>query len=182
MYDAYILDFRMNKLGNLLHAMATAIADRQMLTMTAGSGLSPSAVASVLTLGQHDQQSVSDLTSVTGLSHSAVVRLIDRLEADGLVQRSEEKQGRSVPIALTDAGRTEYERLRDRQSGFLEDILAELPSNDQQDLERLVSGILSAMTTSKSARDQICRFCDEGVCEQTSCPVEQTYLKRVAQR
>jgi MarR family transcriptional regulator, negative regulator of the multidrug operon emrRAB len=153
-----------------------------MLTMTAGSGLSPSAVASVLTLGQHDQQSVSDLTSVTGLSHSAVVRLIDRLEADGLVQRSEEKQGRSVPIALTDAGRTEYERLRDRQSGFLEDILAELPSNDQQDLERLVSGILSAMTTSKSARDQICRFCDEGVCEQTSCPVEQTYLKRVAQR
>ncbi|WP_407496462.1 MarR family winged helix-turn-helix transcriptional regulator [Pseudooceanicola sp. MF1-13] len=151
-----------------------------MLAMTAASELSASAVATVLTLGQHDGQSISDLASVTGLSHSATVRLVDRLASDGLVQRSTQKQGRHVPIFLTYEGRAAYQNLRSHQSGFLDDLLADLSQEDKDNLERILERLLSKLTTSRAARDHICRNCDEGICEQASCPVEMTYLQTVA--
>lgn len=172
----------MNRAANLLHALAAAVADRQVSAMASGSGLGQSAIAVVLTLGQHDRQTVSDLASVCGLTHSATVRLIDRLERDGLVRRAEERQGRTVPIALTEEGYAEHRRLRASQSDFLTDLLAVLPSEDQQDLERLMAPLLSALTTSKADRDTICRFCDEAVCEQSSCPVECAYRNGIAER
>lgn len=170
----------MNRLGNLLHALATAVADQHMLAMTAASQLSASAVATMLTLGQHDEQSVSDLASVIGLSHSAAVRLIDRLESDGLVLRSTQKQGRNVPILLTQKGKAAYENLRSQQSGFLNDLLAGLSREEKETLERILESLLSKLTTSRAARDHICRNCDEGICEQASCPVEVTYLQVAA--
>jgi DNA-binding MarR family transcriptional regulator len=180
MLHAYI-EGLMDRVGNLLHAMATAVTDQHMLAMTAGSQLSSSGIAAVLTLGQHDRQSASDLASVTGLSHSATVRLIDRLESDGLVQRSEDKQGRTVPISLTDKGLIEYQNLRSCQSEFLHNLLCKLSPEEKQDLEQLLLSLLSKLTTSKEAGDHICRFCDEGICEQTSCPVETAHLQTIAQ-
>jgi len=170
----------MNRVANLLHAMSTAIADQQLLTMTSESGLGPSAVAAVLTLGQHEPQNVSDLASVTGLSHSATVRLVDRLESDGLVQRSKEKQGRMVSITLTLKGQAEYERARDLQSEFICHLVAFLSPKDQKKLEEITTLILSRLTTSAAARDHICRFCDEGVCDQKRCPVETTFRHGIA--
>ena len=170
----------MDRLGNLLHALATAVADQHMLAMTAASELGASAVATVLTLGQYDGQSVSDLASVIGLTHSATVRLIDRLESDGLVQRSTQKQGRNVPVFLTHEGRVAYQNLRSQQSGFLDNLLADLSREDKENLERILAHLLSKLTTSRAARDHICRNCDEGICEQASCPVEATYLQMAA--
>lgn len=170
----------MDRLDNLLHALATAVADQHRLALTTASELSASAVATVLTLGQHDGQSVSDLASVTGLTHSAAVRLIDRLESDGLVQRSMQKQGRNIPISLTHEGRVAYQDLRSQQSGFLNDLLAGLSREEKETLERILESLLSKLTTSRAARDHICRNCDEGICEQASCPVEVTYLQVAA--
>lgn len=170
----------MDRAGNLLHAMATAVADQHLLMLGGASQLSSSAIATVLTLGQHNRQTVSDLAMVTGLSHSATVRLIDRLESEGLVRRSEEKQGRTVPITLTGRGRIEYQNLRSSQSDFLDDLLSELSARERRDLERVLERLLPKLTTSKAERDHICRFCDEGICEQTSCPVEVAYQQMVA--
>lgn len=107
--------------------------------------------------------------------------MIDRLESDGLVQRSPEKQGRNVPIALTGYGRSAYRSLRTCQSDILEVLLSGFSQKERRDLEHLLERLLSKLTTFKAARDHICRFCDEGICEQSTCPVETTYLQTVAQ-
>ena len=49
--------------------------------------------------------SSEDLAQATGLTHSGAVRLIDRLATAGLVERRPGRDGRSLAIVLTPAGR-----------------------------------------------------------------------------
>lgn len=164
----------MSRTANLLHAMATAINDRQVSAMTEAAGLGPSAVAVILTLGQYDRQSISEIAAVTALSHSAAVRLVDRLERDGLITRARKQQGRSVPVSLTVKGRRTYTDLRRAQSSALSDILAPLSEEEKAQLVHLAERLLEPMATDRNAKDHICRYCDESVCLQGKCPVETT--------
>ena len=172
----------MDRTANLLHAMATAIADRQLSAMTETVELSPTAIAVVLTLGQYTRQSLTDLATITALSHSATVRLVDRLEQEGLVERGKDKQGRSVPVSLTATGQETYTRLRRKQSEALTRLLDPLSQDDKNALTRVAERLLTQLTDAGASRDHICRYCDEAVCIQTGCPVEISHQKQLTQQ
>ena len=89
-------DLLANKLGALaLHAVDDLVA---------GLAQSESAGAALLTLFHRGALAASDLAPIIGLTQSATVRLIDRLESQGLVRR-EPAPGRAVPLGLTVRGR-----------------------------------------------------------------------------
>lgn len=164
----------MDRLANLLGAAATAIHDAHLAA--AAGALPPSAAAAILTLGQHEAQTVKDLAGIAGITHSAAVRLLDGLQARGLVGRGPGRDGREVAVALTPEGRALYGRLRAAQAGVLVPLLAALPQADRQVLERALAQILTRLTQGRQSADHICRFCDEEVCEPDTCPVERQAL------
>src|SRR6266581_9670714 len=90
--------------ANLLGALSLMIADR-MADVMAGAGGRPESAAAALSALLHflDRPSVDLLRQVLGLTSSGTVRLLDRLEEAGYVQRGPGTDGRSASISLTEA-------------------------------------------------------------------------------
>ena len=96
--------------GNLLGAMALAVSDRMAEALADRSGRSESAAATLSALDQLlGEPSIDQLSRVLGLSQSGTVRLVDRLEQDGLVRRGSGEDGRTtmaVVLAAYTSART----------------------------------------------------------------------------
>jgi MarR family transcriptional repressor of emrRAB len=167
----------MDYLDNLLGAAAVAISDALSSLMEQQAGLKLSASSVILTLGQHDLLTITEIAKIAGITHSATVRLIDGLESQKLVLRKRGESMREVAVSLTERGRNIYSTLRQAQTKILEPLLSNLLEDERQLLESALSCILAALTSSRERGDRICRFCDEGVCHQDHCPVERQARK-----
>jgi MarR family transcriptional regulator, negative regulator of the multidrug operon emrRAB len=163
----------MDRLANLLGALALALTDAQMRGMEAASGLGASATAAIVTLGEYPGLSVAGLSAVVGLSHSATVRLADDLERRGLVRRVPGTDRRSVGLVLTEDAFTLRTSVMQARAGVLVHALETVSPGDREVLSRVITRLLEELTTSRSVADHICRLCDEGACGRDDCPVER---------
>src|SRR5205085_805848 len=93
----------LDRTANLLGALSLAIADR---TGPANDAAALSALLHFL-----ESPSIDLLRRVLGLTSSGTVRLVDRLEGDGLVRRRGGGDGRVTVIELTAAGRRAAEQV-----------------------------------------------------------------------
>ena len=92
----------MDHTGNVLGALALAVADRTADAVGGAAGQSASAATALSALHHFlDDPSVDRLRQVLGLTASGTVRLIDRLEQANLVTRGPGTDGRSVSVRLT---------------------------------------------------------------------------------
>jgi DNA-binding MarR family transcriptional regulator len=94
-------------------------------------------------LGRRGPLKVRDLAAGLGLSPSSVTIACKRLERDGLLSRA--RQGddeRVVLVALTDQGREQLARWRQRRHDEATRLLAPLAPDERQQLERLVARVL----------------------------------------
>lgn len=150
--------------ANLLGACALAVAGR----------LPPSAAdaALVALAGWLSGTTVDGLARVLGLTHSGAVRLADRLERDGLVERRPGPDGRTRALHATTEGAHEARRLQAERLAALEDVLAPLEPSDRAVLAALLEQLLAGLTPDHAAAGRICRLCDPGVCGHPDrCPV-----------
>src|SRR6266568_868410 len=97
---------RESRQGNLLGAVALAVADRLNETLAHGERGGLCGVAALVHIRLRPGHTIELLARVLALSHSATVRLVDRLEADGLVERRSGRDGRSAALFVTPAGQT----------------------------------------------------------------------------
>ena len=72
---------------NLLGALALSIVDALNTVVEANAGYGGEAPAALVTLGAEPGISINTLRQILNLSHPGTVRLIDRLESQGLVER-----------------------------------------------------------------------------------------------
>ena len=93
--------------ANLLGALVVALGDRAGAAVQDGAGVSGSDAAALVTLRNYAEDEPLDLLRrALALSHPGVVRLADRLQARGLVERHRShRDGRAVALRLTPAGR-----------------------------------------------------------------------------
>lgn len=161
-----------DRTANLLGALALALTDRMTEEVETRAEHGAAAPAALVSAGIDPGLSVGALAHTIGLTHSATVRLIDRLERDGLVARRAGLDGRSVGLHLTRRGAARRRTILKGRNQVLSDALAALPADDQIALTSLIETLLGAMTRHRQQADYICRLCDEGVCPQTTCPVE----------
>jgi MarR family transcriptional regulator, negative regulator of the multidrug operon emrRAB len=167
-----------DRLSNLLGALALALTDAQGAAMEEASGLSQSAAAAVMMLGTNDGITIDALSRILGLSHSATVRAIERLHADGLVARIDREDRREVGLSLTLAGARLRRNLTAARLRVLGQAFARFGTDDREVLEILVSRLLDQVTGGRAQGDHICRLCDEVVCTRGVCPVEQKALRQ----
>ena len=145
----------MDRIANLLNATAVAICDAQMAEASRRSGLKSSATAAILTLGQHEGQTVTDIALVVGISHSAMVRLIEGLDGQGLVTRSSGQDKRKIEIALTQTGRALYRQLRAAQTFVLSPLLECLSEYERSVVECALAKMLTTLTKDPESGDHI---------------------------
>ena len=102
------------------HGWRTAL-DRRLRPL----GYSRSRWMVLLQISRNDAISHSELAERLGIEAPTLVRLVDRMEADGLLNRRASETDRRVKhLHLTPAGRKEVERIRTCAADLRREILA----------------------------------------------------------
>ena|SRR5215218_4643803 len=160
--------------ANLLGALSLAVAERLEAATQKAAGQGGSSPAALAALSQFlDGSSIDTLRRPLGLTHSATVRLTDRLAEAGLVRREPGPDARSVSIRLTPAGRRAATRVLAEREAALRALLEPLDEGDRAALGSVSEKLLFGLTADRSAARHICRMCDGYACghEQGRCPV-----------
>jgi MarR family transcriptional regulator, negative regulator of the multidrug operon emrRAB len=158
-----------DRTANLLGVVGLAVADRieeAARDILSHAGETP---AAVVVIGYGLGPSNDQLRRILGLSHPGSVRLVDRLVADGLVERRKGRDRRAVALYLTKSGETLREKLLKGRLAAIRPLLVPLLRRDQEALASLLHKILSSMPTTDLERCNLCRLCDDRVCKD--CPI-----------
>jgi len=159
--------------ANLLGALASEIAETLDRQLRSHPNQTDSAAAALNVIGFYEGCSNGALSRALKLSHTATVRLVDKLEAAGLVESRPGVDRRAVALYLTEAGRVRGRVTIQERCAVLGSIVDILAPEQQDQLAALAETLLRALTTSAAEADHICRLCDETVCPQDACPVHQ---------
>jgi MarR family transcriptional regulator, negative regulator of the multidrug operon emrRAB len=165
-----------DRTANLLGALALTLADRADEAVRDGAGVAGSDAAALVTLRNYAEGEPLDLLrKALALSHPGVVRLADRLQGRGLVERRRsDRDGRAVALQLTAAGRRAADEALAARAGALDEALSVLDSAERRALEGMLERMLGIETTDATASLVICRMCDPDVCGHPGrCPVTQ---------
>ena len=115
--------------------------------------------------------SISRLSRVLGLSHSAAVRVTDRLEHRELVTRSPAGPGRTVALAVTARGQRLARQAAARRAQVRERATAGLTAAERQSLITLLATVVRQLAADQDQIDQACRLCDQRRCLSRRCPL-----------
>lgn len=164
---------------NLLGALALSLVDALDAAVAENAGGGGGAPAALVTLGVEPGISINALRQILSLSHPGTVRLVDRLAAQGLVERRAGADGRTLALFLTAAGQERRTAILTERRQQLQTAISTLTAADRAQLTQLLEKMLAAMTTSELRSFAICRLCEEEVCPAECCPVEQTYRQLI---
>ncbi|WP_181700417.1 MarR family winged helix-turn-helix transcriptional regulator [Chthonobacter albigriseus] len=148
-------------LSNKVAALSLAIADA---TLAQSDDLAPTAVAALITIRDQEPLSIGDIARVVGLTHSAAVRLVDRLEKDWLVRR-QRRVGREVMVEITSRGRRRAQQLQELRLAAVTGFLSGLDPDEQDELNRLVDKMIRVHGRGEVDPDKFCRMCRRGACD-----------------
>jgi MarR family transcriptional repressor of emrRAB len=162
--------------ANLLGAVSTAVAGRigsATVAVAPTSGEGPAglvALASFLNGG-----SIEELSRVLALSHSATVRLVDKLERGGMVRRRAGSDARTVALVPTTKGATVAAEIQQARLEAVSELLDPLSASEREQLTRLHEKLLAGVVATGESRGRICRLCDEHACghQRGRCPVTE---------
>ncbi len=147
-------------LQNKFAALSLAVTDA---ALAEDDDLAPTAVAALITAANTPPASIGEIAAIVGLTHSATVRLVDRLETDGLLRRRR-RVGREVMVEITPAGRRRANALQDRRLAESGAFLAALSAEERDLLDRLVDRMLRAHVARGHDRRRLCRMCARAYC------------------
>jgi DNA-binding MarR family transcriptional regulator len=166
--------------ANLLGALSLAIADRMGDAVT--RRVRPVSDAAALSALHHFplSPSIDLLAQILGLSSSGTVRLVDRLEQDGIVRRRSDGDARTTIVALTAKGRRLARDVTVARHDVLETALATLPEADRRRFGELAGRVLAGMIRPPGATRWTCRLCDTLACGRPEgrCPVANAAERR----
>ena len=159
---------------NLIGAFAVAVADRMSDAIDREGGLGSTSAAALLLVHHGHVRRIDDLCAPLALTQAGVVRLADRLVAAGLARRVVATDGdrRTVALALTRGGTVRARALMRARERAIAELLAGLAPAQVATLGAISDQVLAAMAREDAAPGRLCRYCDEGACDLSRCPVE----------
>jgi DNA-binding MarR family transcriptional regulator len=162
-------------LSNVLGAIALAVAER----LLGAHGLAaqpppldhPSACAALSLVRWMPGLPMPALADYLELSQAATVRVVQRLNAGGLVRTHRERGDRRMRVFVTDAGREAIERVDELRAHVLEDVLQQLQPRQRRDLLPLLRALARGLPGSQAQAMHVCRLCHWTACGNGQCPV-----------
>ena len=165
-----------DRLAQLLGALALAATDRFRTAVEESLGRAGSHAAALVHLDAYPGESVQALSEVLGVSQPAAVKLVDRLAADGLLERRPGTDHRTRALHLTADGRTAATRVLADRADELTGLLAALAPAERETLEPLLEKLVAALAHDRPGALEVCRLCDREACcgSADGCPLEHT--------
>jgi DNA-binding MarR family transcriptional regulator len=162
--------------ANLLGTVGLAVSDRIRAAGEDELGIGGSAPIALVALSTYlADRPLDEIAAAFGITASAVVRLVDRLEGEGLVQRRPGPDGRRVSVRLTARGERRAKAILARRERELGQVLGTLSVSEQRELTRLHEKLLAQLPDDVPEATRVCRFCDVHACGHYDgrCPVTQ---------
>jgi MarR family transcriptional regulator, negative regulator of the multidrug operon emrRAB len=162
-------DMSIARTTNLLGALALGLSDEitdAAERQVTHAGCTPGALSLI---GHEPGLSIDYLARILSMSHPGAVRLVDRLEGDGLVARRPTSDGRAVALHLTTSGQNRRAKLLVDRRAVLDRALAHLARDERAQLGILLEKLLLAIKRDTRHAYAICRLCEESVCKP--CPM-----------
>ena len=122
-------------------------------------------------MGFWDGITNAELARALKLSHTATVRLVDKLEAQGFVRSSSGKDRRATHLHLTPAGRSAVLPALVARCVAVEGYLGVLSETEQQQLAGLLDKLMQPLATDGFAVSHFCRLCEFTACPGDQCPM-----------
>ena len=158
------------KLENIIGALSLAVSDAvHVSTQEKAPEVGPAAAAIAL-LGHEPGMSIERLRRALRLSHPGAVRLVDRLVAEGVVERRQaETDRRAVALHLTSVGMGSCALVLAVRHERIARALEVLDPNEREILGQLTEKLLRSLVRDLDQAYSVCRLCDASVC--IDCPV-----------
>ena len=162
--------------ANLLGALATEISGRADRMSKTHPNETDSATAALNLISFYEGCSNGALSRALGLSHTATVRLVDKLEVAGLVVSEPGTDKRSVSLRTTERGRAQAREALHTRCLMLGEQIDLLTPPQRKCLDEILEVLLRSMVMAAADADHICRLCDGAECPPDHCPVHQKAL------
>jgi DNA-binding MarR family transcriptional regulator len=161
--------------ANILGALAVLIQDRVEGLWQSALDLSPMAAAALVQIDNEPGSSIEAVAGRIGLTHSATVRVIDKLVERGLVEKDRaRKDARAQSLTLSKPGKRVAQQLHEARNQVTDDLLAGLAPEQRRALEQGISAILYRCVEPGREADVTCRVCDDRRCSPDICPIRVT--------
>jgi MarR family transcriptional regulator, negative regulator of the multidrug operon emrRAB len=160
--------------ANLLGTVGLAVSDRIRAAGEEELGLGGSAPIAIVALSTYlADRPLDEIAGAFGITASAVVRLVDRLEQEGLARRHPGPDGRRVSVRLTAKGERRAKSILARREEELDRMLGVLSGDEQEQLTRLHEKLLGHLPDGVAGAARVCRYCDVLACGHYDgrCPV-----------
>lgn len=167
--------------ATIIGAAALALSDRAMVAAASPDAPSPSAAAALSALRHFlDDATLDQLRGVLGLSHSGVVRLVDRLCESGLTTRGPGSDGRSRIVRLTERGTELADEVTAERLSAIDALTTGLSAADKHTLVELLGRVLATVVATKDGGAWTCRMCSVSACgrERGLCPTANAATER----
>lgn len=123
---------------------------RQVDRQTSGGELTKTQFSILTTAVRRGPIRASEMAEIETLNPTMLSRMIGKMEAAGLLQRSADPDdGRAVVVSATPEGIALHAELRDKRTQLFAEYLAQLPETRTQDL-------LDALPALESLADRMC--------------------------
>lgn len=164
---------------NLIGAVALALADEINRASSSTAPEEGPAAAALALIGHEPGLSIRTLSNGVGLTHAGTVRLVDRLESLGYIERRlHATDGRTRSLHLTPEGEQSCESILRARDDVISRGMAVLTREEQRTLGALAERMLRAAVDDKADSYRICRLCDFRSCKK--CPVDHELASREA--
>jgi len=164
------LDERL-RTANILGAMSLAISDKLLIQLKEHSRQNDTSASALNVIGCAEGISNGQLGSALGITHSATVRLLDKLVKSNLVEVRTGMDRRAVAIFLTGTGRERVAEVLKGRCEILGGIVDLLNFEQRNQLNSIAQTLLAQFTEGPVHSMQICRLCDTVSCPTNRCPV-----------
>jgi MarR family transcriptional repressor of emrRAB len=113
---------------------------------------------------------------VLAISQPAAVKTVDRLAADGLLERRAGGDRRTLSLYLTPAGESAAARILARRRTALRSLLDPLAEHERAALTPLLERLVAALADDRPTALNVCRLCDRPACTMGGCPLDHTVI------
>ena len=152
----------------MIAAFVLAAADAMRRAVEAEVGQGGAGAAALVTIGAYPGRSLERLRAALEISQPGTVRLVERLEREGWVERRP-SPGRASALHLTASGAALVDRLLAARERAVAAVLEGLDPGAVAAMAATAERVLAARTSDRAALERLCRLCERRVCD--ACPV-----------
>jgi MarR family transcriptional regulator, negative regulator of the multidrug operon emrRAB len=160
------------RLENMTGALSLAVTDRVNAAAIDQLGMGGEAPAAIVQIGSNPGLTITALGATLGLTHSATVRVVSKLERSKYARKARGDDAREVCVTLTPSGEKLLGRILTARETVIAKILKPLDEAQRKTFAELLTLILDRAPRDEADAQRICRMCDTQACGSETCPVE----------